>query len=168
MVKLVLNEKGGSNLADTSENGDGPDLRMSKMVLYMTYEEYLASGCDLLWYSDLKDAKISLRDGIKVTLKISDPVILVHTRGIIVCAHCGYTPSFRVNFESLCYTSIGNSSLKITSDECRSYSDVEKPYSLDILLTTTPGDIELLVAILDHCSRSLPVLCYTDGLEKQG
>ena len=154
MVKLVLNES--EQVTSKGESRDGADLRMSRGVVYgLNHDQVLqlVSCTDQLWYSNLVDAKISLRNGTKVTLKMAEPVILVHRKGMVIFAHCGYTPSFYLGFDKSTYTFLGSCSVKITSEDCRSFTDPEKVHQIDMYLTTLPEDIDILTTLLNHCCR---------------
>lgn len=152
MVRIVLNESEHVSLLETQEYRDGPDLRMSRKMVYGLCNdkaEFL-SPCDQLWYSSLVDAKIILQDGTYVTLRIADPVVLVHEKGMVIFAHCGYTPSFHLGLEKLTYASLGGCSLKIKSENCRSFADTGKMHAIDMYLTTLPEDEGILTTLIDH------------------
>jgi len=157
MVNLVLHERESDTSSDPPEGrDDGADLRMQRRILYgVLYADQMTAVTftDQLWYSNIVDAKISLKCDVKVTLKITDPVVLVHRKGLIVFAHCGYTPSFYLEFDKSRYSSLGSYTLQIATKSCRSFTDPEKIHPSVVYLTTLPEDIQLLTAILDHCFR---------------
>lgn len=172
MVNLVLKKRAdnSSGVASYSRGHGGTDLRMSRKIVYSIFDpqKQLKSRSDLLWYTNLTDARISLSGGFdsRVTLKISDPVMLVHESGIIVYAHCGYTPSFHVKFESLSHFGWVRNTLNITSEDCRSFNDGEKSHPSDIHLTLPQEDVDLCTCILLHCFRDLEKVVDSEFLTK--
>lgn len=152
MVKLIATERG--YIWEDYPDQEGIDTRMAKRILRgIQDEDDQMTIHDSWWYSTVTDAKIKLLSDAHMTIRISDPVIWVHPGGIIVYAHCGRTPSFCISFAKSDYQIAGHSTFKLTSEDCRSFSDMEKSHPSDIFLTLVQEDFEVLSHILDYWSE---------------
>jgi hypothetical protein len=137
------------------------DIRTVRQVIYNAVDlEEIFAGCRskdakdlpiIFWYRDVKKARIVIRgvdndsmEGEKVSLQISNPVLMIHTEGLVVFAHRGKTPSFHIQSGEFTHTFGGECSVLIRSEQCRSFTDHHTPHSSDIYIHFVPQDIEVI------------------------
>lgn len=109
------------------------DVRVSRPLVYGTQNLVnltIRLGA-VLWYRDILEARVSLMEDPRLTIKIAFPVLLIHEEGLVVFAHWGRTPSFYMSSirDAQMYLVAETHEIVMECEHCRTFGNQEKNQS---------------------------------------
>lgn len=113
-----------------------------RSIIWMKeFDEFVGERAML--YTNLEDARVMLRADIDVCLSISQPVLLLLSRNLIVFAHMGRTPSFAIPISSSFDEDQKEACVRITTERCISFTDMSRARMAEISLAFGKADFEI-------------------------